>query len=175
MKRPARASGALSPRIAAAAPDAVEQDAVALWASAQVTALDVEDFPEYGSPAWRALRATDPRRAAALITAAEQWRRRTAREAWLDELLDKDPERWFSIVTAQADDYARSIAGGLARRPTHDELAARRTVRAQAREVVATPGWPPVAIPGRPGWWRHYGPHGRQLDLPHNHRQEKAA
>jgi hypothetical protein len=33
------------------------------------------------------------------------------------------------------------------------------------REVVATPGWPPIAIPGRPGWWRHYID-GQQIDLP---------
>lgn len=33
-------------------------------------------------------------------------------------------------------------------------------------EVTATPGWTPVAIPGRPGWWRHCLSDGRQLDLP---------
>lgn len=32
-------------------------------------------------------------------------------------------------------------------------------------EVRATPGWPPVAIPGRPGWWRHHI-NGQQVDLP---------
>lgn len=33
-------------------------------------------------------------------------------------------------------------------------------------EVRATPSWPPVRIPGRPGWWRHCID-GRQVDLPH--------
>lgn len=33
------------------------------------------------------------------------------------------------------------------------------------REVRASPGWPPVAIPGSPGWYRHYVD-GRQVDLP---------
>lgn len=32
--------------------------------------------------------------------------------------------------------------------------------------VRATPGWPPVQIPGRPGWWRHLVD-GEQVDLPH--------
>lgn len=32
-------------------------------------------------------------------------------------------------------------------------------------EVRATPGWPPVQIPGRPGWWRHCI-NGEQVDLP---------
>ncbi|MFD8610531.1 hypothetical protein [Streptomyces sp. NPDC059631] len=139
-----------------------------------MTALDVTDAPEYGSPAWCALRATDPRRAAAIITAAEQWRRHASREAWLDRLLDDDPERWYAYVTAGANAYARSIAGDLARRPTQDELAARRARRRAARAVVARPGWPPVAIPGRPGWRRHHGPRGEQLDLPDNPHQEKA-
>lgn len=34
-------------------------------------------------------------------------------------------------------------------------------------EVTATPDWPPVAIPGRPGWRRHYID-GQQVDLPNN-------
>lgn len=42
-----------------------------------------------------------------------------------------------------------------------------------SREVTATPNWPPVAIPGRPGWWRHHE-NGRQVDLPHNNRTAAA-
>jgi hypothetical protein len=34
-------------------------------------------------------------------------------------------------------------------------------------DVTATPDWPPVAIPGRPGWRRHYID-GQQVDLPTN-------
>lgn len=37
-------------------------------------------------------------------------------------------------------------------------------------EVWATPGWPPVRIPGRPGWWRHYN-NGQQVDLPYRDQQ----
>lgn len=143
-------------------------DVAALWASAVITDLNVTDAPEYGSPAWLALRADDPRRAAAIITAAEQWRRYAAHEAWLDRLLDEDPEHWFRIVTADANAYARSIAAELARRPTHDEIAARREAVHAPREAKASPGWPPIAIPGRPGWWRHCGPNGEQVDLPHS-------
>lgn len=40
------------------------------------------------------------------------------------------------------------------------------------REVHAAPGWPPVAIPGRPGWWRHWI-NGREVDLPTNNPQEQ--
>ncbi|MFE0039395.1 hypothetical protein [Streptomyces sp. NPDC059015] len=41
-------------------------------------------------------------------------------------------------------------------------------------EVTATPGWPPVAIPGRPGWWRHHI-NGQQVDLPHNDNERGTA
>ncbi|MEV0438973.1 hypothetical protein AB0I84_09385 [Streptomyces spectabilis] len=151
-----------------APPETVATDAVALWASAQVTALGTGDAPAYGSPAWSALPAADARRTVAILTAAEQWRRHTAREAWLGHLADTEPDRWFATVTAGANAYARTIARGLARRPTLDELTARRTVRMPARAVTASPGWPPVAIPGRPGWVRTLAPDGRQLDRPRN-------
>jgi hypothetical protein len=39
----------------------------------------------------------------------------------------------------------------------------------EPHEVTATPDWPPVAIPGHPGWWRHCID-GQQVDLPHNDR-----
>jgi hypothetical protein len=38
-------------------------------------------------------------------------------------------------------------------------------------EVSATPHWPPVRIPGRPGWWRHHI-NGEQVDLPTNNPQD---
>ncbi|MDH2393350.1 hypothetical protein QCN29_32220 [Streptomyces sp. HNM0663] len=156
-----------------APPEAVATDPVALWASAQATALGTGDAPAYGTPAWSALPAADPRRTVAILTAAEQWRRHTAREAWLDHLADTDPDEWFRIVTVDANAHARTIAGGLARRPTVAELDARRRASpAQARPVTATPRWPPVAIPGRPGWVRTLTPDGRQLDRPRNHPQE---
>ncbi|MFJ9536632.1 hypothetical protein ACIRPX_05175 [Streptomyces sp. NPDC101225] len=140
-------------------------DVTALWASAQVTALNVHDFPQYGSPAWLALKADDPARAAAIITAAEQWRRHNAREQWLDRLLDSHPTAWYRVVTAEADREARRILPKLARRPTIAEIKARNP-RPVPRPVVATPGWPPVALPGRPGWYRHCGPDGEQTDRP---------
>jgi hypothetical protein len=105
---------------------------------------------------WLRLRADDPRRAAAIIEAAELWRRFRARETWLDQLIDDDPERWFDIVTADADAHARKAAHVLARQPTAAEVAARRAQFAPAHTLKATPGWPPVAIPGQPGRYLVY-------------------
>jgi hypothetical protein len=166
-----------APTMGAAAPAVPDpaNDHTALWAEQQIATLGVNASPEYGSPAWLALRANDPRRAAAIIEAAEKWRRQQAREQWLDELLERDPEQWYRHVTADANTEAKRVvrAERLSTRPTAVELARRRTY-GEPRPVVATPGWTPVAIPGRPGWWRHCLGDGRQLDLPHN-RQESTA
>ncbi|MFE4692930.1 hypothetical protein ACFRH6_23120 [Streptomyces sp. NPDC056749] len=154
-------------------PRTADLDAVALWASAQVTALGAETWPPYGGDAWRALLADDPRKAAAIFEAAEQWRQHRAEAEELDRLLSDDPEEWYRRDTAEADAETRRIAPALAKRPTVAEIRARAGHR-RPRPVTATPGWPPVTIPGRPGWHRHLID-TRQVDLPINQHQEQAA
>jgi hypothetical protein len=134
-------------------------DPVALWSSARVTELlDGQDPktrpPKYGSAAWQRLRGDDPMKAAAVITAAEMWRRYGDEEALV---------AWFR-------DASRN----------RDPLASRRTLaelnalgHPKPRLVQATDGWPPVAVPGRPGWRRHLVD-GQQVDLP-DKAQESAA
>ncbi|MFI5684648.1 DUF2742 domain-containing protein [Streptomyces sp. NPDC051636] len=125
-----------------------DTDPVALWASSAVTQLldGQGDPPKYGSPAWRQLPSTDPRRAAAVITAAESWRKFGDEE----ELMT-----WFR-------DAARGRES-LANRPTIAELNA-LAKPLPPRPVQASAGWPAVAIPGRPGWYRHLVD-GEQVDL----------
>ena len=102
----------------------------ALWAEHQTTQLadGARDWsvPEYGTLPWLRLPAADPRRAAAVIEAAELWRRQRAEQARLGQLAEDDPDVWFRAVTADADAYAASIAGDLARRRTSAALAAAR-------------------------------------------------
>ncbi|MGW1034309.1 DUF2742 domain-containing protein [Streptomyces antibioticus] len=159
------ATAADAPAAEAGAVGLTSGDVTEMWASAQVTALGARDFPRYGSLPWLTLKADDPGRAAAIITAAEEWRRHNAHEEWLNRLLDTHPTAWFRVVTADADQYARKILPELARRPTIAEIKARNP-RPVPRPVVATPDWPPVAVPGRPGWHRHCGPDGAQIDKP---------
>ncbi|MFP8882565.1 hypothetical protein [Streptomyces mangrovi] len=143
-------------------------EATGLWAEAEVTARVPEgDFPEYGTAEWLALPATDQRRVAAVITAAEQWRRHV-------HLLN-DPAEWFRQATAEADNHARRIIRQLrlGHLESYAELAEKLKPR-PAHPVTAAPGWP-VRIPGRAGWWRHCID-GRQVDLPHReHKNEKRA
>ncbi|MFF3982694.1 DUF2742 domain-containing protein [Streptomyces sp. NPDC001828] len=136
-------------------------DAPQLWAEHQVTTLaeGARDWtvPPYGSLAWSQLPPNDPRRYAAVIEAAEQWRRQAAEEERLDQLADDDPAAWYAEVTAGANDEARRLAGRLARMRTLAELDAARTHR-PPHQLRATPGWPPVAIPGKPGRYLHPAP-----------------
>lgn len=131
-----------------------QDDPVALWASARVTELlDGHDQPpRYGTPEWQQLPGTDPKKGAAVITAAEMWRR----------FGDED-----ELVAWLKDAYR--VRTPLASRKTIAELNALAKPK-PARPVQAAAGWPPVAIPGRPGWYRHLAD-GHQVDL----QQAKAA
>ncbi|MFJ5645775.1 DUF2742 domain-containing protein [Streptomyces sp. NPDC093223] len=129
-------------------------DAAEAWATHHVTTLanGAQDWTvqPYGSLAWAQLPPDDPRRFAAVIEAAERWRRQAAEEERLERLADEDPAAWYAEVTAGANDEARRMAGRIARTRTHAELEAARARRPPHR-LRATPGWPPVAIPGQPG------------------------
>lgn len=151
-----------------------DTDPTALWAEQQVTALKVTKWPRYGSVAWRALKPEDRQRAAAIIEAAELWRRKWAHEDRLARLAEEDPEGWWLEVTAEADGEAQRLLRSLrlSSLPTWAQLRKRRTRTTPLREMTATPKWPPIAIPGRPGLWRHSGPDGKQIDLTHNRKME---
>lgn len=56
--------------------------------------------------------------------------------------------------------------GARAAFPQDSAAGGRRSTTVPQNAVRGTPGWPPVRIPGRPGWWRHYI-NGQQVDLPH--------
>ncbi|MDW8803647.1 DUF2742 domain-containing protein [Streptomyces scabiei] len=137
-------------------------DAAQAWAAHQVTTLadGAQDWtvPPYGSLAWAQLPPGDPRRFAAVIGAAERWRHQAAEEERLEQLADKDPAAWYAEVAAGANDEARRLARRLARMRTHAELEAARARRPPHR-LRATPGWPPIAIPGQPGRYLHPAAH----------------
>ncbi|MEU7048077.1 hypothetical protein [Streptomyces eurythermus] len=125
-------------------------DPTALWAGALIAGLignDTAPVPKYGGREWQQIASNDPRRTVALIEAAEMWRRYGDEDGLL---------AWFR--------EAHAVWPSLASRKTMAELddAARPK---PAVPVRGTEGWPPVAIPGRPGWYRCLVS-GRQVDMP---------
>ncbi|WP_333735790.1 hypothetical protein [Streptomyces sp. IBSBF 2806] len=125
-----------------------DDDPVALWAGARLVELldGHDDPPKYGIREWQHLPNGDPRKAAAMIMAAELWRR------YGDE---QQLMAWFRDATRNRD--------ALASRRTLAELNALAAPH-PPRAVQAAEGWPPVAIPGRPGWYRRFVD-GRQVDV----------
>lgn len=106
-------------------------DIVALWAEAR-TLFYADEFPPYGSKAWRALRPDDPRRLAGALDAAEKWRKFGDEDALLQWLRDVSSRR-FSAEGRPATELAELRKP----KPPH--------------QLTATPGWPPIRIPGGNG------------------------
>ncbi|MEV6679441.1 hypothetical protein AB0N09_21690 [Streptomyces erythrochromogenes] len=110
----------------------VDSDAITgLWATARIGETDLA-FPKYGTSAWAALKPDDPRRLASALYAAEMWRRYGDEEG-LVEWLRETSRRHF---------YAAEAPAPFRPRPPH--------------RLRATPGWPPIRVPGQPGRYLTY-------------------
>ncbi|WP_406128339.1 hypothetical protein OHQ89_42750 [Streptomyces canus] len=110
---------------------------VQLWADAKIY-WTARDFPKYGSEQWVALAPDDPRRLAAALEAAELWRKYGDEEAllaWFREAYRSRPSLAERRTRAELDEAAKP-------KPPH--------------QLRATPGWPPVAVPGQPGRYLTY-------------------
>ncbi|WP_327282283.1 hypothetical protein [Streptomyces sp. NBC_01205] len=108
----------------------------ALWAEAR-SLYFAKGFPPYASPAWRELHPDDPARLAAALAAAELWRKYGDEQALL---------AWFRDVTAR---------GYTAEGKSAAELAELRKAK-PPHQLTATPGWPPIRIPGGNGRYLTY-------------------
>ncbi|MES9523140.1 hypothetical protein [Streptomyces capoamus] len=118
------------------APEIEPGDLAALWANAK-TAWVARDFPKYGSQAWIALGPEDPRRLAGALEAAEMWRKYGDEEeliAWLKN-LGRTPNLVGHRTRAELDALAKP-------KPPW--------------QLRATPGWPPIRVPGKPGRYLTY-------------------
>lgn len=138
--------------------DAMAGEITALRAENQIAALHVDTWPIYGSPEWLQISPEDPRCYAATLEAAELHRRAEDERQRLDELMDDDPETWWREITADANAYAATLGRALAARQTAEErrVARDRTTYRPPHQLQATPGWPPIAIPGQPGEYLTY-------------------
>jgi hypothetical protein len=135
---------------------------------------ELTSWPRYGSIEWHLLPVQDPRRYAAVMEAAERWRKAAQEHHRREVLADLDPEAWHAEVVGDARAVAARAVKPLRTMRTARALKDARATYGPVREVRATPGWTPVAIPGRPGWWRHLID-GRQVDMPTREPQEVAA
>ena len=110
---------------------------VELWAEARLY-FTARIFPRYGSPAWIELPPDDPRRLAAALHAAEMWRKYGDEDnllAWFRDANRARPSLAEGRSRAELDEAAKP-------KPPH--------------QLRATPGWPPIRIPGQPGRYLRY-------------------
>ncbi|MFJ6934467.1 hypothetical protein [Streptomyces sp. NPDC101132] len=124
--------------------------ATALRAEAQIAALRVTTWPPYGSAAWLQMAPEDPRTYAATLEAAEQFRRQ-------DVDPDLPPAEWCAAVYADARALAARVVAATSRVRTAREIRDARARPRPAHVLKATPGWPPIAIPGQPGRYLVHG------------------
>jgi hypothetical protein len=112
-------------------------DVVQLWADAKSLYLAGE-FPKYASPEWIALHPDDPRRLAAALAAAEMWRKYGDEEEliiWFRSASRSRPSLVERRTRAELDEAAKP-------KPPH--------------QLRATPGWPPIRVPGGNGRYLTY-------------------
>ncbi|MGV9875294.1 hypothetical protein ACWDUG_21605 [Streptomyces cellulosae] len=115
-------------------------DHVALWAEARCRYL-AEDFPPYGSPAWYALHPDDPSRFAAVIDAAEKWRKYGDEEAllqWFREASQPREPLHKRRTLAELDEEARRCRERVA-----------ETWARQRDQTSNSSRWPRVTVPGQ--------------------------
>lgn len=116
-------------------PDAMAGDVARLRACAQVEALRVSDWPEYGSTPWLQLPADDPRVYVATLEAAELHRTHVER-------IYADAHTQALNVLQTAAEARAALQGAMRDRPPH--------------KLTPTRGWPPIAVPGQPGEYLTY-------------------
>lgn len=131
-------------------PQATPGQITALRAEAQIAALGILDWPAYGSADWLRLNPTDPRCYAATLEAAELHRR-----------MDADPDlsdgEWYAAVFGDARRLASQLAAATNRLRRMREIRDARAQPRPAHQLKATPGWPPIAVPGQPGRYLVHG------------------
>ncbi|MCB5166047.1 hypothetical protein LG634_14525 [Streptomyces bambusae] len=107
-------------------------------------------WPSYGSAAWLQLPPEDPRTYAATLEAAEQYRRQDADP-------DLPPAEFCAEVYGDARALAARLLAATRRVRTAQEIRDARARPRPAHVLKATPGWPPIAVPGQPGRFLVHG------------------
>nr|MDT0665894.1 hypothetical protein [Micromonospora sp. DSM 115978] len=114
-------------------------DAVGEWSRERVReAAVVGPIPAYGSPEWSALPAGDPRRGAAVIVAAECWRRDDPAGPWAEALRQAEQDGAYAARVADDEqDWRARVQPAI--RALLDHMARIDRARAAGTDDVGVP------------------------------------
>lgn len=110
----------------------------------------ITSWPEYGTPAYYNADPFSREKRFSVFFAAEQWR---LQGVALDELDDVD---WYVHVFGDARKLAAQILAATNRIRGFQEIREARLVKREPHQLQATPGWPPIRIPGGGGDYLTY-------------------
>ncbi|MCX5607181.1 hypothetical protein OHB39_06235 [Streptomyces sp. NBC_00047] len=110
----------------------------------------ITSWPEYGTPAYYNADPFSREKRFSVFVAAEQWR---LQGQALEELDDVE---WYVHTFGDARRLASQIIAATNRIRGFQEIREARQVRHAPHVLQASPGWPPIAIPGQPGRWLTY-------------------
>lgn len=113
----------------------------------------ITSWPEYGSPEFYAADPFGREKRFSVFVAAEQWR---LQGLALDELDDVD---WYVHVFGDARRLAAQILAATNRIRGFQEIREARQVKREPHQLQATPGWPPIRIPGGGGRYLSHQQH----------------
>jgi nucleoid-associated protein YgaU len=110
----------------------------------------ISSWPEYGTPAYYNADPFSREKRFSVFVAAEQWR---LQGVALDELDDVE---WYVHVFGDARRLAAQILAATNRIRGFQEIREARLVKREPHVLKATPGWPPIRIPGGGGRYLTY-------------------
>jgi hypothetical protein len=107
-------------------------------------------WPVYGTPEFYAADPFGKEKRFSVFEAAERWR---LQGVALDQLDDAD---WYAYTFGDARRTAARLLAATNRLRSFREIRDERAKPRPAHVLRATPGWPPIAIPGKPGHYLTY-------------------
>ncbi|MFI5670475.1 hypothetical protein [Streptomyces sp. NPDC051704] len=113
----------------------------------------ITSWPEYGAPEFYAADPLGREKRFSVFVAAEQWR---LQGVALDQLDDVD---WYVHTFGDARRLAAQILAATNRIRGFQEIREARQVKREPHALKATPGWPPIRIPGGGGRYLNYDQH----------------
>lgn len=86
-----------------------------------------------------------------ILRDAIRWQQHVRQQQAEDDWMSGDPLDWYMDTFAEARIEARKLLPAISAMKTARAVRDARAKPGPVHQLKATPGWPPIAIPGQPG------------------------